>query len=99
MHPTGHHVAGPAKPDATPSRRLFANVAGGAFGHALTWLQPVRVLLEQEAHEAHDDQSRYHDGPYGQRQLHEVAPNQNARSEEHTSELQSLRHLVCRLLL
>src|SRR5262245_64632206 len=25
--------------------------------------------------------------------------NQHARSEEHTSELQSLRHLVCRLLL
>src|SRR5262245_64565928 len=26
-------------------------------------------------------------------------PSPNARSEEHTSELQSLRHLVCRLLL
>src|SRR5437899_8384670 len=26
-------------------------------------------------------------------------PAANARSEEHTSELQSLRHLVCRLLL
>src|SRR5262245_64482619 len=26
-------------------------------------------------------------------------PAQNVRSEEHTSELQSLRHLVCRLLL
>src|SRR5437899_8912051 len=25
--------------------------------------------------------------------------NENRRSEEHTSELQSLRHLVCRLLL
>src|SRR5262245_63569052 len=31
------------------------------------------------------------DGEHGQRQL--------VRSEEHTSELQSLRHLVCRLLL
>src|SRR5205814_7841738 len=30
-----------------------------------------------------------------------IAPNEppTARSEEHTSELQSLRHLVCRLLL
>src|SRR5882724_3902857 len=28
-----------------------------------------------------------------------TAPAANARSEEHTSELQSLRHLVCRLLL
>src|SRR5262245_63811076 len=27
------------------------------------------------------------------------APPRSARSEEHTSELQSLRHLVCRLLL
>src|SRR5258705_5342111 len=27
------------------------------------------------------------------------APIANSRSEEHTSELQSLRHLVCRLLL
>src|SRR5205814_8271024 len=26
-------------------------------------------------------------------------PGDNSRSEEHTSELQSLRHLVCRLLL
>src|ERR1035438_2704162 len=29
----------------------------------------------------------------------ENRPNHNFRSEEHTSELQSLRHLVCRLLL
>src|SRR5262245_62469927 len=28
-----------------------------------------------------------------------VAPSSATRSEEHTSELQSLRHLVCRLLL
>src|SRR5262245_63300833 len=28
-----------------------------------------------------------------------VAVRQGSRSEEHTSELQSLRHLVCRLLL
>src|SRR5258705_3891379 len=28
-----------------------------------------------------------------------VRPTINQRSEEHTSELQSLRHLVCRLLL
>src|SRR5438045_7349069 len=27
------------------------------------------------------------------------APGEKVRSEEHTSELQSLRHLVCRLLL
>src|SRR5471030_3382642 len=31
--------------------------------------------------------------------LHPLRHGRNARSEEHTSELQSLRHLVCRLLL
>src|ERR1035441_5709081 len=29
----------------------------------------------------------------------QLSPGGNRRSEEHTSELQSLRHLVCRLLL
>src|SRR5258705_8368843 len=29
----------------------------------------------------------------------QLAPRKDWRSEEHTSELQSLRHLVCRLLL
>src|SRR5437899_1482671 len=36
------------------------------------------------------------DRPYGVLTLHRPS---NVRSEEHTSELQSLRHLVCRLLL
>src|SRR5258705_711775 len=30
---------------------------------------------------------------------HGATPRRETRSEEHTSELQSLRHLVCRLLL
>src|SRR5262245_46610477 len=38
------------------------------------------------------DQTRQRIEPYAIRTLH-------IRSEEHTSELQSLRHLVCRLLL
>src|SRR5437899_9474093 len=44
------------------------------------------------------------DGVRGQRlddraRLHSRRRIQGSRSEEHTSELQSLRHLVCRLLL
>src|SRR3712207_7085917 len=31
--------------------------------------------------------------------IHQVAPLQRVRSEEHTSELQSRQYLVCRLLL
>src|SRR5262245_48233530 len=35
----------------------------------------------------------------GERDLHTFSEDTGDRSEEHTSELQSLRHLVCRLLL
>src|ERR1035438_8805851 len=38
-------------------------------------------------------------GQAGQAVTTTVAPGPANRSEEHTSELQSLRHLVCRLLL
>src|SRR5258705_9952877 len=37
--------------------------------------------------------------PAGQRHLLAAFDHAHGRSEEHTSELQSLRHLVCRLLL
>src|SRR5437899_7794991 len=36
---------------------------------------------------------------HGDEPLRRVAVDHHGRSEEHTSELQSLRHLVCRLLL
>src|SRR5205814_5949987 len=39
------------------------------------------------------------EGRFGDREPVDVARLQQMRSEEHTSELQSLRHLVCRLLL
>src|SRR5258705_7938372 len=40
------------------------------------------------------------DFPRARRQIvHYCSANEQLRSEEHTSELQSLRHLVCRLLL
>src|ERR1035438_10815766 len=35
----------------------------------------------------------------GREPFEQKSPNRWSRSEEHTSELQSLRHLVCRLLL
>src|SRR5205814_10425489 len=40
----------------------------------------------------------FHVGKGWQILLHKVAQFRLLRSEEHTSELQSLRHLVCRLL-
>src|SRR5437899_11328428 len=42
-------------------------------------------------------QSRY--GAWTRRRVRAQRPTAPTRSEEHTSELQSLRHLVCRLLL
>src|SRR5205814_4315076 len=45
----------------------------------------------EQPDEQHDDVPR---SPFGEHERHHAA-----RSEEHTSELQSLRHLVCRLLL
>src|SRR5258705_1931705 len=42
------------------------------------------------------DRSRYLNGPFAAERERYMA---HLRSEEHTSELQSLRHLVCRLLL
>src|SRR5262245_64026112 len=38
-------------------------------------------------------------GGAGYRRLDRLPDDSGSRSEEHTSELQSLRHLVCRLLL
>src|SRR3712207_7686779 len=39
------------------------------------------------------------DAPPGQRAWHQARPEDERRSEEHTSELQSRQYLVCRLLL
>src|SRR5262245_63963520 len=49
----------------------------------------------------HDGEERVGEDRDGKaaRSRDDEAPNETARSEEHTSELQSLRHLVCRLLL
>src|SRR5258705_7099723 len=41
----------------------------------------------------------YDEDDAGQRDLQHTTCRGASRSEEHTSELQSLRHLVCRLLL
>src|SRR5205814_9310551 len=56
-------------------------------------------LLEHELHRGHGHEGQPHGSGLGhlpRRDEHRPGPS---RSEEHTSELQSLRHLVCRLLL
>src|SRR5262245_63317657 len=63
-------------------------------------------IVFAEKFELEDIRERKKDGPNLELELQEqklvhlfFSPGYPQRSEEHTSELQSLRHLVCRLLL
>src|SRR5262245_63027849 len=69
------------------SRQLFGPRLHGGEG-VLARLIEAAVHKLRFAHLAHGFRKR----PYEVQRI-------NQRSEEHTSELQSLRHLVCRLLL
>src|SRR5205814_7276452 len=59
---------------------------GGAERHQLQMVQAIQI-----GRNGRQVQMRVHRGI--------AVPRKMLRSEEHTSELQSLRHLVCRLLL
>src|ERR1039458_10892289 len=62
--------------------------------------QDDRYLIEKPAMIAAPPASLAKHEPQGQPHQNDAAGNGHPqRSEEHTSELQSLRHLVCRLLL
>src|SRR5262245_62461987 len=77
----------------------------GGLGTRLLFLRPARVQERDLARYA--EEVRRAEGPAGPGARHADARHRkalplgelDARSEEHTSELQSLRHLVCRLLL
>src|SRR5437899_8154517 len=70
-------------------------------------LFPYTTLFRSDARERRVQGPRRHirreDGPgkkrYSTKSVHRARRQRWFRSEEHTSELQSLRHLVCRLLL
>src|SRR5262245_62603202 len=64
-------------------------------------LFPYTTLFRSVVHERRDGGRRVVDRVVlGQLPLVRIGrPIRTSRSEEHTSELQSLRHLVCRLLL
>src|SRR5262245_5516532 len=76
-------------------------------------LPMTRVCLSEKTHRATRQTSRWRaplgdswesrarspSQPWLEREGVRACPATCARSEEHTSELQSLRHLVCRLLL
>src|SRR5439155_25236692 len=63
-----------------------------AIGHALD-VHDLLMIRTIVVHDAEQRNAMVCRGPNGSRRIHEI------RSEEHTSELQSRGHLVCRLLL
>src|SRR5258705_9598190 len=58
---------------------------------------PAVLALSDPVHDCVDERAPVSDDP--NRRLRDRSIRRRGRSEEHTSELQSLRHLVCRLLL
>src|SRR2546422_5462732 len=69
-------------------------ISSGADGDGLT-----REFLEADRDELRDARFLHGDAVQDLRHLHGALVMGNQRSEEHTSELQSRLHLVCRLLL
>src|SRR5262245_62751287 len=82
---------------STPTTEIYTLSLHDALPILRRDVQPQRDLARREALR---DELR--DGPLARGQLVGVGDQRRelgGRSEEHTSELQSLRHLVCRLLL
>src|SRR5437899_7151756 len=62
-------------------------------------LEPPAARDVQRPERPRGARGAHQHGPGRGRELRRATPRCVLRSEEHTSELQSLRHLVCRLLL
>src|SRR2546422_4486923 len=62
-------------------------------------LFPYTTLFRSRAEQARHGEPRPQDAPRGAQEGPARVPRGASRSEEHTSELQSRLHLVCRLLL
>src|ERR1035441_11133815 len=73
--------------------RFFFNDTGTAEIYPLSLHDPLPISLD------HQDEVRDGGGVHGPPGAGSEDAADLGRSEEHTSELQSLRHLVCRLLL
>src|SRR5690625_4679166 len=66
-----------------------------SFKEINTFITPRRIAIQIKAlQDKQDDQEEEVKGP-----AEKIAKDEAGRSEEHTSELQSRGHLVCRLLL
>src|SRR5947199_5423701 len=88
----------PPRSTLFPYTTLFRSIISSGGGRRRHWLT-VRCVSKHGGRDALGAVAAVEAG--GARQVREVrgAYSYLCRSEEHTSELQSLRHLVCRLLL
>src|SRR5262245_63106764 len=87
----------PQRSTLFPYTTLFRSVVGEvplALAQPFVGAEPEQLVAPVEAQRA-ENRFRQPDGT-ARRSAELIA---DERSEEHTSELQSLRHLVCRLLL
>src|SRR3989449_7483460 len=76
----------PPRSTLFPYTTLFRSDRATAVACALAWQRGARLF-------------RVHDAALAREALRVAAATTTSRSEEHTSELQSRLHLVCRLLL
>src|SRR5262245_62710971 len=86
----------PAEGLSTPVSRLITVVLPAPFGPIKAWRAPFSILSETPATAAMPPKC------FSKPTVSSttgMAQRPSGRSEEHTSELQSLRHIVCRLLL
>src|SRR5205814_8195402 len=83
----------PPRPTPFPYTTLFRSVTHGQGGRQMTTTTPPVTAREPVA-AGRRGKPPLSEGARAERRLGWLL-----RSEEHTSELQSLRHLVCRLLL
>src|SRR5438046_3780564 len=92
--PASHHPR-PIRKAYVPVPPASPVVSVSRKSHFVGSSSAVRVLRESDSSRVRDsNSSAMHDGS-----VNSGVENQFRRSEEHTSELQSLTNLVCRLLL
>src|ERR1035438_4335469 len=94
----GEHM-GDTSSQAPPLKQVdIASTTGQKELTSLS-LAELRSRLQAPATGLSQTEAKGRLAQYGFNELPEEKVNPILRSEEHTSELQSLRHLVCRLLL
>src|SRR5947199_1206605 len=84
---------------ALPIRIFFSNTATTTDIYTLSLHDALPILFVVRRPAAEDDGVDVQTAQRQQEDDADVEARGDDRSEEHTSELQSLRHLVCRLLL